>query len=135
MLKDAAVVSKKVQSIKNKQDKIQTKLGQILVSRTGDENQKWRVNFLNDPLTMKLYFMYFYFSSFCKRPKQTISVDFDSRNCLLFDQQRDFQLFKENLAKVEENLKQKGFKTKLKAYKNSYNPKYKLTISTRENFK
>ncbi len=135
MLADAALVSKKFTKMKNYSNRVMSTLNKRLVSQ-GHPGSRWGVReFSNDPLTLKLYFMYYFFSATAKKPKQTFSVVFDSSYCYGFDAQRDYLFLKENLEKVAENFQKKGFKTKIQAIKISSNPKYKFTISTRENFR
>lgn len=136
MLKDAALISRKMESIKKQKERIIKKGNEILTRAGETRTYQWGLNhFVNHPVSIKLYVMHLYFISFCKRPKQTISIDVDSRQCFEFDTERDAISFKENLARVETNLRRLGFKTKVKPFKHETKPKYRLTISTRENFK
>lgn len=89
----------------------------------------------NDRLVLYYVSVAEFLKSFNRRAKQTISMDFKAEDIKGFTE-NESMVFVDHLKAVEAHWRKKGFKTKLKILsKYEALPNFRLTISSRENFK
>ena len=129
--------------LKEKEEsKVLNKMKRRYISITGDSDPESQVHrwphsvgyICNDVLSLYLFSYLEFLSPFTRRPKQTISVDLESR-WIKGLTENSAEQFINNVKKVEAHWRKKGFKTK-SVLTRSYNlPSIRLTISTRDNFK